>query len=147
MDHVAKEGIYAMDVLEGGRISTEEVPLRNAMNEILRDDYVDDCNKGVKQWNRDLEKAGVDYRVKLPSRRFNRDVGLWSEARFDPEGNMITEAQWQKSKNDWLPTAEHKAFVRSLMVQVTEPGKMAGWIAPPRRGINDQEIDYQYVKL
>lgn len=147
VDHVAKEGMYAMDVLEGGRISTEEVPLRNAMNEILRDDYVDDCNKGVKQWNRDLEKAGVDYRVKLPSRRFNRDVGLWSEARFDPEGNMITEAQWQKSKNDWLPTAEDKAFVKSLMVQVTEPGKMAGWIAPPRRGINDQEIDYQYVKL
>ena len=125
VDHVAKEGIYHMDVLEGGKISSEEVPLRNAMNEVLRDDYVEDCNKGVKQWNRDLERAGVDFRVKLPSRRFNREVGLWSEARFDPEGNMITEAQWQKQKYDWLPTTEDKAFVKSLMVQVTEPGKMA----------------------
>jgi benzoyl-CoA 2,3-dioxygenase component B len=147
VDHVAKDGIYNMSVLEGGQISSEDVPLRNAMNEVLRDDYVEDCNKGVKQWNRDLENGGMDFRVKLPSRRFNRDVGLWSEARFDPEGNMITDAQWQKCKNDWLPTAEDKAFVKSLMVQVTEPGKMAGWIAPPRKGINDNDINYNYVKL
>ena len=147
VDHVAKDGIYNMSVLEGGQISSEEVPLRNAMNEVLRDDYVEDCNKGVKQWNRDLENGGMDFRVKLPSRRFNRDVGLWSEARFDPEGNMITDAQWQKCKNDWLPTAEDKAFVKSLMVQVTEPGKMAGWIAAPRKGINDNDINYNYVKL
>jgi benzoyl-CoA 2,3-dioxygenase component B len=33
------------------------------------------------------------------------------------------------------------------MVQVTEPGKMAGWIAPPTAGINRQPIDYEYVKL
>ena len=51
------------------------------------------------------------------------------------------------SKYDWLPTTEDKAFVKGLMVQVTEPGKMAGWIAPPRKGINDHEIDYEYVKL
>ena len=60
VDHVAK-GIYHMDVLEGGKISSEEVPLRNAMNEVLRDDYVEDCNKGVKQWNRDLERAGLIF--------------------------------------------------------------------------------------
>ena len=46
VDHVAKEGIYEMDVLDGGKVSIEEVPLRNAMNEVLRDDYVEDCNKG-----------------------------------------------------------------------------------------------------
>jgi benzoyl-CoA 2,3-dioxygenase component B len=32
-----------------------------------------------------------------------------------------------------------------LMVGVTEPGQFAGWIAPPARGINHQEIDFKYV--
>jgi benzoyl-CoA 2,3-dioxygenase component B len=30
---------------------------------------------------------------------------------------------------------------------VTEPGKIASWIAPPARGINGQPIDFQYVRL
>ena len=33
------------------------------------------------------------------------------------------------------------------MQKVTEPGKMAAWIAPPDRGINNQPLDYTYVKL
>jgi len=40
-----------------------------------------------------------------------------------------------------------RAFVQSLMQRVIEPGKMAGWIAPPERGINNLAIDYEYVKL
>ena len=47
----------------------------------------------------------------------------------------------------WLPTAEDKTHVQSLMQPVYEPGKVAGWIAPPRRGINDQPLDYEYVHL
>jgi benzoyl-CoA 2,3-dioxygenase component B len=31
------------------------------------------------------------------------------------------------------------------MVPVTEPGKMAGWIAPPKRGIHGKPIDFDYV--
>ena len=33
------------------------------------------------------------------------------------------------------------------MQRVTEPGKMAGWIAPPESGINDLPLDYEYVRL
>jgi benzoyl-CoA 2,3-dioxygenase component B len=33
------------------------------------------------------------------------------------------------------------------MTPVTEPGKFAGWIAPPSRGINGQPVDFEYVKL
>jgi len=28
-----------------------------------------------------------------------------------------------------------------------EPGRFAGWIAPPVRGINNQPIDFQYVRF
>ena len=45
----------------------------------------------------------------------------------------------------WLPTDEDKAYVKSLMRPVTEPGKIAGWIAPPLRGIDGQPVEYEYV--
>ena len=49
-------------------------------------------------------------------------------------------------KGEWLPTDEDKAYIQSLMIGVTEPGKFANYIAPPQRGINRQPIDFEYVK-
>ena len=40
-----------------------------------------------------------------------------------------------------------RAYVKSLMKPVMEPGKMASWIAPPDRGINNQDVAYEYVKV
>jgi benzoyl-CoA 2,3-epoxidase subunit B len=37
--------------------------------------------------------------------------------------------------------------VRSLMQKVVAPGKMASWIAPPDRGINNLPVEYEYVHL
>jgi benzoyl-CoA 2,3-dioxygenase component B len=31
------------------------------------------------------------------------------------------------------------------MVGVTEPGRMAGWVAPPSAGIHQKPVDYEYV--
>ena len=47
----------------------------------------------------------------------------------------------------WLPTADDRAFVESLMVGVTEPGKMAGWVAPPSTGIHARPVDFEYVMI
>jgi benzoyl-CoA 2,3-dioxygenase component B len=44
-DHSALGGVYGVDVWENGRISSREVPLRNAMNEVLRDEYIADCER------------------------------------------------------------------------------------------------------
>ena len=33
------------------------------------------------------------------------------------------------------------------MQAVYEPGKVANWIAPPDRGINNQPVDYEYVRV
>jgi benzoyl-CoA 2,3-dioxygenase component B len=33
------------------------------------------------------------------------------------------------------------------MTQVIEPGKIANWIAPPARGVNDQPFEFEYVKF
>jgi benzoyl-CoA 2,3-dioxygenase component B len=116
------------------------------MNEVLRDEYVKDNEKGVEYFNRIVEKAGVDFRFRLPHRRFNRRIGIYSEARFDLDGKLLDEAAWNAGAERWLPTAEERAFVKSLMVPCHERGKIAGWIAPPAKGVNGQAFDYEYVK-
>ena len=50
-------------------------------------------------------------------------------------------------KAGWLPSEADGAFIRSLMRQVVEPGKIAGWIAPPGRGVDHLPADYAYVKF
>ncbi len=147
-DHVVKDGGYELEeVLEDGTIKAIEVPTRNAMNAVARHAYVKDCDIGVKRWNRMIKKAGIDFEISLPSERFRRTVGAYAGFHFTPEGNPISGEQWEARKNEWIPSEEDRAYVRSLMQQVTEPGKMAGWIAPPDRGINNLPVDYEYVKL
>ena len=147
-DHVALEGVREMDVVEDGKLKSQEVPLRLAMNEVVRDQYVEDAQKGVDRWNKSLEKAGLDFRFKLPSRRFNRKIGTYSGLCFDPEGRQISEAELQAKQGEWLPTEADKAYVKSLQGRaLNEPGKMAHWIAPPLRGINGQPLDFEYVRL
>jgi benzoyl-CoA 2,3-dioxygenase component B len=60
---------------------------------------------------------------------------------------MISREEYDKHLYDWIPSEADKAFVRSLMQRVAEPGKMAGWVAPPERGINNLPVEYEYVKL
>ncbi len=146
-DHSALNETYELDRFTDGKLVREVVPLRNAMNEVLRDEYVKDNLKGINYWNRICEKYGVEFRFRLPHRRFNRKIGDYAAGRFDIDGAPMTEAQWNERQAEWLPTDADRAYVKSLMVSVTEPGKMAGWIAPPPKGVNDTSIDYEYVKL
>jgi benzoyl-CoA 2,3-dioxygenase component B len=147
-DHVCTEGILRVDVPDGkGGIAADEVPLRNAMNEVTRGAYIHDCENGVKRWNRVIAAAGYDFRLTLPSTRFHRAIGAWAGQPTDPEGRLIPVEEWQRRLPGWLPSDTDKAFIKSLMQPVFEPGKMAGWIAPPERGIDERPVDYEYVRL
>jgi benzoyl-CoA 2,3-dioxygenase component B len=147
-DHVAATGTYAREIPDGqGGVMTEEIPMRNAMNEVTRNAYVRDCDMGVKRWNRLMEKAGHNTRLSLPSTRFRRNIGSWAGVPTDPAGRPISQAEFNARKGDWLPAESDAVFVRSLMQGVFERGKMAGWIAPPDRGINNNPVDYEYVRL
>ena len=146
-DHQALEGIYSMERFVDGQVVTDEVPLRNAMNEVLRDEYIRDNEKGIDYWNRECEKAGHEFRFVLPHRRFRRTVGEFAGAPFGLDGELMTQEAYDAKLREWLPTPEDRAYVQSLMHGVTEPGKFAGWIAPPLRGINSQPIEFEYVKL
>ncbi len=146
-DHVALEGSYSLPHLENGRLVDKDVALRAAMNEVLRDEYVEDCQRGVDKWNRTIKEGGSDFELKLPHRRFNRNVGLYAGQRYDVEGNPITEAQWAERAGSWLPSDADRAYVASLMTRpVYEPGKMAHWIAAPKQGIKGRPVDFEYVR-
>jgi benzoyl-CoA 2,3-dioxygenase component B len=146
-DHVVKNAVYNMEFFEEGRPVAKEVLMRNAMNEVLRDWYVGDCTAGVERWNRILERYGVSERLRLPDRKFNRGIGMYSGFRFDPNGEPLSQEEWEKRKYDWLPSAADSDYLLSIMASpVYEPGKFANYIAPPRRGINHKPIDFEYVR-
>ncbi|HJY77407.1 MAG TPA: benzoyl-CoA 2,3-epoxidase subunit BoxB, partial [Burkholderiales bacterium] len=143
-DHGLRSAIFEMKLPDG---KTEQVPLLNALNEVMRESYLKDCEIGLKRWNRLIERAGHEVRLTLPSSRFRRSIGPWAGVPVDPQGKQIEKTLFEKHLKDWIPSAEDQAFIRSLMHKVAEPGKMAGWIAPPERGINNLPVEYEYVKL
>jgi benzoyl-CoA 2,3-dioxygenase component B len=145
-DHVAMEGVYAIDVPRtGGGLTHQEIPLRRAMNLILRDSYIEDCQRALERWNKSLATVGAA--LSLPSQRFNRQMGLFSGLAFSPTGEAMTLEAFAARRDTFLPSEKDYAYVQSLMAPVYEPGKMASWIAPPARGINSQAHDYAYVRF
>ncbi len=145
-DHIALEGHYEIELLEAGRVVKKSVPLRNAMNEVLRDAYVDDNQRGMDRWNKVIRDAGIDYELQLPSRRFNRKMGIHTGHFFDLAGQPISEQQFNDRRDDWLPTEQDRVYVKTLMQPVLEPGKMAHWLGAPARGINGKPIEFEYVR-
>ncbi len=146
-DHRLGEAHYPVSQVTGDAIVVSEAPALTAVNERLRDDYAVDCQRGVDKWNRVIRDAGIDFEFKIPHRAFNRLVGAFAAIRSTPEGRIITEAHWDREHGGWLPSPEDQAYVQSLMTPVTEPGKMANWIAAPARGIHGQALDFEYVRF
>jgi benzoyl-CoA 2,3-dioxygenase component B len=146
-DHRALTGTYGMDVPKDGAFVRDEVPLRNAMNEVLRDQYVEDCQRGVDKWNRAIAAHGIPFELKLPSRRFHRHVGICADVCADLNGNLITKEQFEAKKADWLPSEADKAYVKSLMTKpVWDAKQMANWIAAPKQGLKGRPVDFEYVR-
>jgi benzoyl-CoA 2,3-dioxygenase component B len=146
-DHILKNDTYRILEVKDGQVREVEVPMLNALNEVLRDDYIRDSMAGVGRWNKVLEKAGINFRLEVPHKAFNRKIGTLSGVKVSPDGQVISEDQWKANVDKWLPTPEDRAFVASLMGRVVEPGKFANWIAPPVMGINRQPIDFEYVRF
>ncbi|MDF1773035.1 MAG: benzoyl-CoA 2,3-epoxidase subunit BoxB, partial [Pseudophaeobacter sp. bin_em_oilr2.035] len=146
-DHKLTNDTYVVRTVKDGQIVAEEVPALTAINMRLRDDYVKDAAGGVGRWNKIIEKHGIEFEMKLPHEGFHRQIGVFSAVRCDPEGNIISQEQWDAKVKDWLPNKEDGAFIQSLMKPVYEPGKYASWISPPKVGIDNKPGDFEYVKL
>ncbi len=146
-DHQLRGLTYTVLKGEDGRLVEKEVPMLNALNEVLRDDYIKDSVAGVERWNKVIDKAGIPFRLTTPHKAFHRNIGSQASLKVAPDGRVITQAEWAARVDDWLPSATDRAFVTSLMGRVVEPGKFANWIAPPMIGINRQPVDFEYVRF
>jgi len=146
-DHLAMEGCYTLEQLQGDALGSLEIPLRRALNEVLRDDYVRDCERVVTRWNRTIASCGLDFRLHLPHRRFNRVQGLHSGQCFSPDGQPMEAEDFDRRRNDWLPSARERESVNALMQPCYAAGEFADWIAPPDKGVKGRPVDFDYVRF
>jgi benzoyl-CoA 2,3-dioxygenase component B len=146
-DHQLGSATYPVLKLVNGEIKRVDEPALTALNMRLRDDYTADCENGIVRWNKIIESFGLDYRLSLPHVAFNRHIGEFRDAYATPNGVLVNAAEWENVKARHLPSSDDAAFIESLMQPQVEPGKFAGWIAPPKMGIDNKPGDYEYVKI
>ena len=94
-----------------------------------------------------VEKAGIDFRLKVPHKAFHRNIGSLAGVKVSPDGRVVSDHEWNQRVEEWLPSDTDRAYVGSLMGRVVEPGKFANWIAPPVMGINRQPVNFEYVRF
>jgi benzoyl-CoA 2,3-dioxygenase component B len=123
------------------------MPALSAINMRLRDDYTRDAAGGVSRWNKVIEKAGIAFEMKLPHTAFHRQIGEFAAIEATPGGEILSSEAWQASRDQWLPSTADGDFIQSLMKPVWEPGRYAGWIAPPRVGIDGKPGEFEYVQI
>jgi benzoyl-CoA 2,3-dioxygenase component B len=146
-DHKLSNDLYPVQEVEGDRIVTRMEPALTALNTRLRDDYIREIQAGLDRWNRIPDQLGIPFHFTLPHVGFLRRIGKFAGHHVSPAGEVVTESAWNSRKYEWIPSPEDNAFVESLMGRVIEPGKFAGWIAPPVRGIKGKPIDFEYVRF
>jgi benzoyl-CoA 2,3-epoxidase subunit B len=146
-DHRLLHDTYPVLRLKDHAMVQEHVPALSSLNMRLRDDFVADTEAGVARWNRVLEGAGVEYRIRLPHVAFNRRIGEFAAVHADTDGRLMDDVTWQARKAEMLPSADDYRFVLSLMRPERERGAYAAWIAPPRAGIDNKPGDFEYVKI
>jgi benzoyl-CoA 2,3-epoxidase subunit B len=146
-DHKLTNDSYKVWDIVDGKMIQHDVPALTAINMRLRDDYTRDAAGGVGRWNKIIDKLGVEFEMSLPHEAFNRKIGVFSDKTFDPEGNHLSGADYDAGLPNWLPSHADGDFIQSLMKPCTEPGQYAGWIAPPKVGINNKPGDFEYVQL
>ena len=146
-NHQLKDDDYTVLEVINGKLVEKQVPMLNALNEVLRDNFIEDSVRGIKRWNRVMTKAGIEFELTLPHKAFNRRIGTLAGTHISPTGEVIEQAKWNSRAKDWLPSQADRAFVANLMGAVTQPGQFANWIVPPAFGVNGQPADFEYVRF
>ncbi|MFQ5554200.1 MAG: benzoyl-CoA 2,3-epoxidase subunit BoxB [Acidimicrobiia bacterium] len=146
-DHVLRDATYPLLEHANGGFERTEVPALKALNARLRDDFVKDCGGGVRRWNREITAQGLDFELRLPHIAFNRAIGEFERIDVTPHGEILEGGMWASRRDEWLPSSEDGEFITELMSRPVETGRFASWIAPPKKGIAQKSIDFEYVRL
>ena len=131
-DHRLTNDTYPVLKLVDGKITRVDEPALTALNMRLRDDYTQDCVKGLLRWNKVISTAGYDFKLTLPNVAFHRAIGEFKDIHATPEGVLIDDATWAAKKSAWLPSTEDGDFIASLMKPVTAPANSLPGFRRPR---------------
>ena len=104
-DHKLKTVYRNVPNFDENGVGTREVTQLSALNETLRDDYAEDCQKGMDRWNRAIDEAGVNFALTLPHVGFNRQVGTFRDAYISPNGTSISATEWAAQRR---PMVAHR---------------------------------------
>ncbi len=129
-DHQLTNAFYPVLKLVDGKIVSVDEPALTALNMRLRDDYSRDCAGGVERWNKIIEKEGVKFRLELPHVAFHRQIGEFRNVHTSPKGIILSDSDWAKVKDDYIPSLSDGEFITSLMKPTFEAGQYA---RPSRR--------------
>jgi benzoyl-CoA 2,3-epoxidase subunit B len=146
-DHRLENATYPVLKLVDGEVKRMDEPALTALNMRLRDDYMADCAKSVERWNKIIEKSGIAFTLRLPHVAFHRQIGEFRDVHATPYGELIDREAWTYRSHHWLPSPADGEFIAELMQPVRERGQFAGWIAPPKIGIDNKPGDFEYVKI
>ncbi|MCP4790858.1 MAG: benzoyl-CoA 2,3-epoxidase subunit BoxB [Gammaproteobacteria bacterium] len=146
-DHQLYDDTYPVtQLLDGQLIDVEENAIA-AINGRLLDDYIKDAKGGIGRWNKMIAKLGIQFELTAPHKAFNRDIGQFSDVCVTPQGDIVEQATFEANISSYLPTESDLNYINSLMKPCYEKGQYATWINPPKVGINQRPVDFEYVKL
>ena len=105
------------------------------------------ANVGVGRWNKVIETSAFRSRS---SCRTSPSIATSASSRASrrmSNGNILSDAEWTKRRDEFLPSDGDREFIEGLMQPQFEPAKFASWIAPPKVGIDNKPGDFEYVKI
>ncbi|HEU4429680.1 MAG TPA: benzoyl-CoA 2,3-epoxidase subunit BoxB [Myxococcota bacterium] len=145
-DHRLLDAFHAVEKPDpNGGLLREPVPMRRALNAVLQEAYVRECEKSLARWNDVLASSDIAFRLALPSPRFNRKIGPFAASHWLPSGSPARE---RSEVAEHLPLASDLAWLAALEGgMVREPGRVASWIAPPSQRVDDRPLDFEYVRF
>src|SRR5512139_2883814 len=98
-DHRLQNDTYPVLKFVNGEIKRVDEPALTALNMRLRDDYSQDCVKGLLRWNKIISLAGYQFKLALPNVAFHRQIGEFKDVHATPDGVLIDDATWNRRRS------------------------------------------------
>jgi benzoyl-CoA 2,3-dioxygenase component B len=123
-----------IDTVNYGKVSRTGVDPQNAINAVMRRQFIAEVAKTVDHWNISLKQLNVEFELKIPDERFNREIGPCSGLPFGPNGELIS-GDTEAAMADYFPKAKSLLQVKGLMKRVLADNECASWISLPSFGL------------
>ena len=130
---------YLSGAQAGGRaIKRVDEPALTALNMRLRDDYTQDCVKGLLRWNKIISTAGYAFKLALPNVAFHRAIGEFKDVHATPDGVLIERCDLEQASERMAACRDRRSRAAIGAVQ-SASGLRVIFQRKPRRQIEPAE--------